>query len=250
MKQGRCSNYGGCSKADSGEIIEVDEFDDFICPECGHDLQVSLQPVTAPKKIPAKTPKAPSDSKGGKTKLFIIIGAVVAIGIIAAIVLALLDSDKQNKVADSVAAEATADDDLDMYKDEDFSEDEPFEIEEAEPVEAEVVQMGKVPVEPVSEEKMGIRVEEPKQEKVAPVQTSSHKLSYGTWSGAMKNGKPHGAGTMTYSTSCVIDARDSKGRVAEPGEYVVGEWDNGNLIQGRWFKNDGSKEAIIIGKAG
>ncbi|MDE5822068.1 MAG: hypothetical protein K2H63_06265 [Paramuribaculum sp.] len=80
--------------------------------------------------------------------------------------------------------------------------------------------------------------------------SSTHRLSYGTWNGGMKNGQPHGNGTMTYSTSRTIDSRDPKGRVAQPGEYIVGEWDNGHLVQGRWFKNDGSKEAVIIGKAG
>ncbi|MBD5233968.1 MAG: hypothetical protein HDS65_07320 [Bacteroidales bacterium] len=80
--------------------------------------------------------------------------------------------------------------------------------------------------------------------------SSSHRLSYGTWNGGMKNGQPHGNGTMTYSTSRTIDSRDPKGRVAQPGEYIVGEWDNGHLVQGRWFKNDGSKEAVIIGKVG
>lgn len=79
---------------------------------------------------------------------------------------------------------------------------------------------------------------------------STHKLPYGTWSGGWKNGQPNGNGTMTYSTSHVIDSRDPKGREAQAGEYVIGEWDNGHLVQGRWFKNDGSKESIIIGKAG
>lgn len=89
----------------------------------------------------------------------------------------------------------------------------------------------------------------------APVQAAApsaghHKLPYGSWTGGWKNGQPHGSGTMTYSTSHTIDTRDPKQRVAQPREYVVGEWDNGHLVQGRWFKNDGSKEAIIIGKAG
>lgn len=80
--------------------------------------------------------------------------------------------------------------------------------------------------------------------------SSTHRLSYGSWNGKMKNGQPHGTGTMTYSTSHTIDSRDTKGRVAQPGEYIVGEWDNGHLVQGRWFKKDGTKEAVIIGKAG
>lgn len=108
-------------------------------------------------------------------------------------------------------------------------------------------------VEPLVEEIVEEVSENPVVEKTPvakPVQPTYHKLSYGTWTGAWKNGKPHGTGTLTYSTSHTIDPRDPKGRVAQSGEYIVGEWDNGNLVQGRWFKKDGSKEAIIIGKAG
>lgn len=99
--------------------------------------------------------------------------------------------------------------------------------------------------------------EEPKAEKTQPAQTKSnssasgtHNLGYATWTGSMRSGKPHGNGTMTYSASHRIDPRDSKARTAQKGEYVIGEWSNGNLVQGRWFKDDGSKEVIIIGKAG
>lgn len=38
-RKGRCTNYDGCSKADKDEILEIDELDDFVCPECGHELE-------------------------------------------------------------------------------------------------------------------------------------------------------------------------------------------------------------------
>ncbi|MDE7350533.1 MAG: hypothetical protein K2N25_05655, partial [Muribaculaceae bacterium] len=244
------SNYGGCSKADSGEVIEVDEFDDFVCPECGQELQVSLQPAASAKKV-SKTKKNQDGKKGGNTKLFIIIGAVVAVAIIIAIVFALLDSKKDAKVVEPATTEVAADDDLDMYKDEEVSSDDPLEIVD-EPAEAyepdEKIYEEPVVVEHMAKKPAANTPDEPAAAK--PTQPSSHNLGYGTWTGGMKNGQPHGTGTLTYSTSRTIDSRDSKGRVAEPGEYVVGEWDNGHLVQGRWFKNDGSKEAIIIGKAG
>lgn len=107
----------------------------------------------------------------------------------------------------------------------------------------------------VEEEVVAIEeVAEPEPEPVAEEPTAAPKaatptLSYGKWTGEWLNGQPHGTGTMTYTTSHRIDTRDMKGRVAESGEYIIGEWDNGHLVQGRWFKNDGSKEAIIIGKA-
>lgn len=78
--------------------------------------------------------------------------------------------------------------------------------------------------------------------------TSSRKLGYGTFSGPMKNGQPNGRGTLRYTSSHLIDSRDPKGRVALPGDYVIGEWKNGKLIQGVWYNSvNNSKGAIIIG---
>lgn len=80
-------------------------------------------------------------------------------------------------------------------------------------------------------------------------QTNTGSLSYGTWNGGWKNGEPHGIGTMTYNESHLIDSRDPQGRVASPGESVMGEWNEGHLVMGKWRKNDGSSESIIIGKS-
>jgi phosphate transport system substrate-binding protein len=39
-RNGRCSNYGECPKADNKEVIEVaDEGENFTCPVCGSDLE-------------------------------------------------------------------------------------------------------------------------------------------------------------------------------------------------------------------
>ena len=73
-------------------------------------------------------------------------------------------------------------------------------------------------------------------------------LGYGYFTGPMKNGQPNGSGTLRYTSSHLIDSRDPKGRVALPGDYVIGEWKNGKLIQGRWYNSvNNSKGAIIIG---
>lgn len=73
-------------------------------------------------------------------------------------------------------------------------------------------------------------------------------LGYGTFTGPIKNGQPNGSGTLRYTSSHLIDSRDPKGRVALPGDYVIGEWKNGKLIQGRWYNSvNNSKGAIIIG---
>ena len=38
--------------------------------------------------------------------------------------------------------------------------------------------------------------------------------------------------------------------MAEVGDYIIGEWDNGHLIQGKWYDAKGNaKGSIVIGKA-
>lgn len=78
--------------------------------------------------------------------------------------------------------------------------------------------------------------------------TGPAKLGYGSFSGKLKNGKPNGMGTLRYTSSHLIDSRDPKGRVAQPGDYVTGEWKDGKLVQGRWFGSDNNvKGSLMIG---
>ena len=74
--------------------------------------------------------------------------------------------------------------------------------------------------------------------------------SYGTFRGTLKNGLPHDvSGRMIFKTTHRIDSRDPKGRVAEPGDYVIGEFSEGHLVQGIWYGEDRQvKGSIIIGK--
>ena len=78
---------------------------------------------------------------------------------------------------------------------------------------------------------------------------SKGSLDYGKWSGAWKNGQPNGTGTMTYTKEHLIDSRDPKKRVAQPGDYIIGEYSNGRLVQGKWYDaSNNVKGSIIIGK--
>lgn len=71
-----------------------------------------------------------------------------------------------------------------------------------------------------------------------------------TFSGNLRNGYPHGTGTMTFMVKRRIDMHDEKGRMAVSGDYIIGEWDKGHLIQGRWYDSSNNlKETIILGKA-
>ncbi len=73
-------------------------------------------------------------------------------------------------------------------------------------------------------------------------------LGYATWVGNIRNGKPDGKGTMTFSASHRIDSRDSQKRMAEGGERIEGTYVNGHLDEGRWYKSDGTTEYIMLGE--
>ena len=257
MKRGKCTNYGECD--DANKIFDIEDGQPFECPTC-HE---KLKEVDANGKPISSSSQKKKGKKGGINPLFIIIGCVVIGLIVAAII--IFAPNKEDEIVEPVVNDLPLDsiqpeeqvipnrndtlvikvEGLENTRDSITQSEEPI-IEEA-PVE-EVI-----PEEPVKEPVQSsstTTVQTTKPTTATSSQTTSHKLSYGTWTGGWKNGQPHGTGTMTYSTSHTIDSRDTKGRVAQPGEYIVGEWDNGHLVQGRWFKKDGTKEAVIIGKAG
>ena len=65
-------------------------------------------------------------------------------------------------------------------------------------------------------------------------------LSYGRYSGAMKNGHPHGQGKLTYTKTRVINRYDMKAREAQPGNYVIGEFHNGFVVYGKLYDANGN----------
>ena len=79
-----------------------------------------------------------------------------------------------------------------------------------------------------------------------PASSGFKNLGYATFKGSWPNDV---SGRMVFKTSHVIDSRDPKGRVAEAGDYVIGEWSDGHLVQGIWYGSDNHvKGSIIIGK--
>lgn len=85
-----------------------------------------------------------------------------------------------------------------------------------------------------------------------PAQTTATKssgvkdLGYATFKGTWPNDVK---GRMVFKSTHVIDSRDPKNRYASPGDYVIGEWSEGHLVQGVWYGSDNkAKGSILIGK--
>lgn len=76
------------------------------------------------------------------------------------------------------------------------------------------------------------------------------ELGYGSYRGGLLGGKLHGVGgRLLFKDSHVIDSHDPSGRIAEPGDYVIGEWYDGHLVQGIWYDTNGQRKgSILIGK--
>lgn len=78
------------------------------------------------------------------------------------------------------------------------------------------------------------------------VSSGVKSLGYATFRGTWPN---DAKGRMDFISSHFIDSRDPKGRVAEAGDYVIGEWSDGHLVQGVWYGADHQvKGRILIGK--
>ncbi len=85
----------------------------------------------------------------------------------------------------------------------------------------------------------------------APVASpKSLNLGYATYKGRTRNGKPEDTnGVLTFRSSHVIDSNDPKGRMADAGDYVIGQFSDGHLVVGTHYGADGVvKGKIIIGK--
>lgn len=81
-----------------------------------------------------------------------------------------------------------------------------------------------------------------------PPESGSLKLSYGKYTGQMKNGYPNGQGRLVYSTSRQISQYDSKGRIAQAGESVQGNFKNGFFTFGKHYDANGNLiESLNIG---
>lgn len=66
-----------------------------------------------------------------------------------------------------------------------------------------------------------------------------------TFSGTISGGLPNGYGILRFRSTRRIDLHDPEERIAQPGDYIEGNWEYGHLNYGKWHKADGS-EAVFI----
>lgn len=212
-RYGICLNET-CSKAKSKEVQQIAARKEFVCEECGKPLR-----------------ECPPPKKGNKTPI-VVVTVVLVVALIAAFFIFSGGESKQLTEPQL----ATKDSDIVKVEKDTIGIS---EVKKDEPV-----------VEPMKEEKPKVEKTAEKQAKPATSSSNSKNLGYATFKGNLKNGQPNDVnGRLIFKTSHVIDSRDPKGRVAEAGDYVIGEFSEGHLVQGIWYGSDNTvKGSIIIGK--
>lgn len=216
-RYGICLN-DNCEKCKSKEVQEIPARKDFVCqnPECGKPLR-----------------ECPPPKKSNNMKLIgIIAAAVVVLGGIGAAI-AFSGSGEETPKQEPVAV-APADSDS---------------IKAAQmAAENQRLKDSLAAVEAANAKKQEVPAAKPAAApapKPAPA-SGSKNLGYATFKGTWPNDVN---GHMVFKSSHVIDSRDPKGRMAEAGDYVIGEWSEGHLVQGIWYGADNQvKGSIIIGK--
>lgn len=222
-RYGICLN-DNCEKCKSKEVQEIPARKDFVCqnPECGKPLR-----------------ECPPPKKGGNMKLIGIIAGAVALLAIVGGIIAMSGSGEETPKQEPVTVAPVDSDSIkaaQMAAENQRLKDSLAAVEAANAKKQEEPAAKPVP-EPAS-------VPAPKPAK--PATSGSKNLGYATFKGSWPNDVN---GRMVFNSSHVIDSKDPKKRVAEAGDYVIGEWADGHLVQGIWYGADNQvKGSVIIGR--
>jgi len=219
IKKGICLNVGNCDKANTKEVITVQIGEDFVCPDCCGEL-VEIK----------DTPFPPTWVK-------IVAGAVVIVGIVAAVYFSVFSGGEKTPPLPSVDLIENEN----QVQQQELSEESNSVSAEREPVET---------TETTEPEKTEVKKEESKPTATnSAVTKTTVSVKGGSYIGEVKNGKPHGQGTLTYNSRTRVSTRDMKERYAEAGQYIIGEFYEGELVQGKLFDKDNEPiESIILGR--
>lgn len=207
--KGICRNEE-CELCD--EIQEVEK-SNFVCEKCGKPL---MQFGGGPKPSVLKT----------RGKLFALIGgAVVVVAAVAGGIFAFSGNDtpKDTETDTTVVATDTTKTTTDTTAVKQENNTESVETQkETKPVTVEE------PTQPV------------KQDPPANPNYGTVKVSYGKYTGYLQNGKPHGHGTVVFSSSY----RFAEGISAEPGDKFEGDFRNGRISGMGYLYHDGNQTMV------
>lgn len=212
-RYGVCENFDLCTNAKNGKEIEIDELDDFICPECKSELRE----VCHKKPFP--------------TKIAIGVAGVCILGAVAAYI-----GFSGNEQLNTASTEKIATIDTSKI----------VPIETTTPAasvdkkDSLVTEMPKIAPENKGGKEIADNGNTP----------GIVKLGYAVYEGPRKNGKPHGmGGTLTFNSNYTIDLKKMPPEYVEvnKGDYIVNvKFVEGRLVQGELHFTDGTRKWINI----
>lgn len=211
-RYGVCLN-DGCSKCKSKEVQQIGARKELVCAECGKPLRECRRPLTWWEKNGKKV------MGGSAAAIVLALGGLWAGGVFGGdeptvpqdtIVVPKVDSLAQDN--DSAAVDTIAKAEIEKENKDEKTKKGPQQDPGPNP--------------------------EPRPEPNPGPRTGTLNLPYGKYVGEIRNGKPDGAGVLTYSkTQNVVGTKDV---VAEPGERYEGVFENGKATFGVLYKNDGN----------
>lgn len=231
--KGICRNIDGCELAAKKEVQEVDS-ENFVCKECGEPLY----------QVSAGRSGGMNPQKKKKVKMLVIllIALLVIAGIVIAIVMISRNAAEKEALEQEQAREHAR---LDSIAKAEADSIEAIRFAEEQARMDSIAELERVLMEQARLDSIENAKNQQKKQNQAVSQGS---IDYGKWSGSWKSGKPNGTGTMRYTKEHLIDSRDPQKRVAQKGDYIIGEFYEGKLIQGVWYDASNTvKGSIIIG---
>ena len=209
--KGVCHNYEGCDMA-SEKVVQEVEKSNFVCQECGKPL------------YPVKQQTQPWWKKHQRELTLgagvLIIGGGITGGILA------FSGDAKEPETVQTPVDSTK---VDSTKEDSTKVDTTKKDSVGTKTQAGESNTGTSGVKP------------PVVDPPTPPATSKN-LGYGKYEGAMKNGQPHGTGTIYYTTRHQVVS--SKDIYAESGDHVTGSFRDGKLISGQLHRKDGNQEFV------
>lgn len=232
IKKGICRNIDGCSLAENKEVQEVDS-ENFVCKECGRPLSEFSN---------KKAGLNPQQKKRIKLIVILIVALLVIAGIVIAIVVISRNAAEKEALEQEQAREQAR---LDSIAKAEADSLKAIELAAEQARLDSIAEMERALLEQARLDSIENAKNQQKKQNQAVSQGS---IDYGKWSGSWKSGKPNGTGTMRYTKEHLIDSRDPQKRVAQKGDYIIGEFYEGKLIQGVWYDASNTvKGSIIIG---
>ncbi len=233
FRYGVCLN-DGCSKCKSKEVQQIPVRKELVCAECGKSLRECRRPLTWWEKHGKKV-------IGGS--------AVVAILGIGGILLLCNDSTASDSAGKAVASSGTSTRGGSKTTTRKTSGGGSKTVSDPDTIAGgETTQKpqhdGGDNASSAPDATVSDKVREEPQPKAEPKNTEpmngrgTLNLGYGKYVGDIRNGKPDGAGVLTYTKAQKVVS--TKEIVAQPGERIEGVFENGKATFVTLYKKDGN----------